>query len=74
MSKKQQPKNNFKQFAKYSGIAIQMGLTIYLASELGNWLDKTYNNTEQLYKKIVTLVGVFLAMASVILQVIKNSK
>lgn len=70
----QGPSKKYKDFAKYSGIAIQMGLTIYLASLLGEWLDQKYNNTEQLYTKIVTLVGVFVAMGSVILQVSKNSK
>lgn len=70
----QEPSRKLKDFAKYSGIAIQMGLTIYLASLLGDWLDQKYNNTEQLYTKIVTLIGVFVAMTSVILQVTKNSK
>lgn len=73
MSQNPSPKK-LKEFVKYSGIAIQMGLTIYLASLLGEWLDEKYSNTDGLYKKIITLIGVFIAIASVILQVSKHSK
>ncbi|XCF06540.1 AtpZ/AtpI family protein [Tamlana crocina] len=47
-----------------------MGLTIYLGSKLGEWLDVKFNNSNQLYYKIVTLLSVFLAMFAVIKQVI----
>lgn len=48
-----------------------MGLTIYLGSLLGEWLDQKYPNDNQLYTKICTLVAVFGAMLSVIIQVTK---
>lgn len=48
-----------------------MGLTIYLGSKLGEWLDVKYNNQNQLYYKIVSLIAVFIAIASVIFQVLK---
>ena len=48
-----------------------MGLTIYLGSKLGEWLDVKFNNQDQLYYKIVSLVAVFVSMASVIFQVLK---
>ncbi|MCH4552087.1 AtpZ/AtpI family protein [Aestuariibaculum sp. L182] len=47
-----------------------MGLTIYLGSKLGEWLDYKFDNSDQLYYKIVTLLAVFLAMFSVIRQVL----
>lgn len=47
-----------------------MGLTIYLGSKLGEWLDVKFNNTNQLYYKIVTLIAVFIAMYTVIKQVL----
>ena len=47
-----------------------MGLTIYLGSKLGEWLDVKFENANQLYYKIVTLLAVFLAMFSVIRQVL----
>ncbi|RBP34645.1 hypothetical protein DFR65_101542 [Oceanihabitans sediminis] len=48
-----------------------MGLTIYLGSKLGEWLDVKFNNTDQLYYKVVTLIAVFVSMGSVIFQVLK---
>lgn len=52
-------------------MAIQMGLTIYLGSKLGEWLDVKFNNSNQLYFKIVSLIAVFMAIFSVIYQVLK---
>ncbi len=50
-----------------------MMVIIYLGSLLGEWLDGKYPNENEWYTKICTLVAVFLAMASVIIQVIKIS-
>ncbi len=55
-------------------MAFQMGLTIYLGSKLGEWLDNKYPNDNQLYTKVCTLVSVFLAIFSIIVQVTKLSK
>ncbi len=51
-----------------------MGVTIYLASLLGEWLDKKFENEDNLYLQICTLVGVFIAMYAVIREVLKISK
>lgn len=59
------------KYIRFTSIALQMGLTIYLGSKLGEWLDVKFDNQNQLYYKIVTLIAVFLAMFSVIYQVIK---
>jgi len=48
-----------------------MGLTIYLGSKLGAWLDLKLDNQDQLYYKIVSLLAVFIAIFSVIKQVTK---
>ncbi|CAM1369836.1 putative F0F1-ATPase subunit Ca2+/Mg2+ transporter [Tenacibaculum sediminilitoris] len=73
MSKNPQ-KKPLNKFIRFSGIALQMGLTIYLGSLLGEWLDQKYPNDNQLYTKICTLVAVFGAMFSVIIQVTKLTK
>jgi len=70
-SKKKPP---LKAFAKYSGIAFQMGITIYLGSVLGQWLDEKYENQDELFSKVVTLLAVFLSMYLVIKQVVRDSK
>lgn len=67
-------RKQLKNYAKFSGIAIQMLVTIYLGSLLGEWLDGKYTNGNELYTKICTLAAVFLAMFSVIVQVTNFSK
>lgn len=69
MTKK--PKRQLNKFVRFTSIGLQMGLTIYLGSKLGEWLDVKFNNQDQLYYKIVSLVAVFVSMASVIFQVLK---
>ena len=53
-------KNN-KRWAILSGIAIQMGVTIYLFTKLGAWLDLNYNLSGKKYTILLTLVGVLYA-------------
>ena len=67
-------KNRLKNFAVFSGVAIQMGAIIYGGSLLGEWLDVKNNFTEPFYAKWITLVAVFLSIAGVIIQVTKLSK
>ncbi|MFD0992673.1 AtpZ/AtpI family protein [Tenacibaculum geojense] len=66
-----QKKKPLNKYIQFSGIAIQMGITIYLGSILGKWLDVTFVNADELNTKICTLAAVFLAMYSVIRQVTK---
>lgn len=71
-----QPKSDrpFKAYAKYSGLAVQMGLTIYLGSLLGEYLDEQQGVTNGIYSKFVTLAAVFLSIFVVIRQVTRMSK
>ena len=69
----QDPKKQLNPYIRFSSIAIQMGVTIYLGSLLGAWLDVKFNSSNQLYYKIVTLFSVFIAMFAVIKQVLKIS-
>ncbi|MFC7446031.1 AtpZ/AtpI family protein [Mesoflavibacter profundi] len=66
-SNKKQP----NKYIRFTSIALQMGLTIYFGSKLGEWLDQKYNTTNQIYYKVITLIAVGVAMFSVIYQVIK---
>ena len=52
-------------------MAFQMGGIIYLGSLLGSWLDVKFENENQFYFKVLTLVAVFLAMYTVIKKVHK---
>lgn len=64
-------KKPLNKYVRFTGIAFQMGGTIYLGSLLGAWLDGKFSNEHELYTKIVTLLAVFVAMYAVISQVIK---
>ncbi len=64
-------KKPLNKYVRFTGIAFQMGGTIYLGSLLGNWLDVKFPNEHELYTKICTLAAVFAAMFAVISQVIK---
>lgn len=66
----QKQKKPLNPYVRFTTIALQMGLTIYLGSKLGEWLDVKFDNENQLYYKIVTLCSVFIAIFAVIRQVI----
>lgn len=64
-------KSQLKNYAKFSGIAVQMCVIIYLGNVLGKYLDVKIPNNEEYFAKGVTLFAVFLSMYLVISQVIK---
>ncbi|QSE98346.1 AtpZ/AtpI family protein [Fulvivirga lutea] len=72
-SNPREPKQ-YNSFLKYTGLAIQMGVVIYLGNLLGVYLDEKYENVNGLYEKLVTLVTVFLSIIMVIRQVIGDSR
>jgi len=75
MSQQKLPKSsgkNLRTAAKFSGIALQMGLTIYLGNLLGTWLDAAYVKT--FWETTCTLAAIFLSVYLVIHQAIKLSK
>jgi len=53
-----QKKNSINKFIRFSGIGIQIGVTMYLAAYFGKKLDAYYGNE----KKIMTLVFIVFAM------------
>ncbi|WP_245925571.1 AtpZ/AtpI family protein [Algibacter marinivivus] len=52
-----------------SGIAIQMGVTIYVFVMLGKWLDSKFNDGNKLFIIIATLLGVAVSLYVVLKQV-----
>lgn len=69
---KEKQSNPLKNWARFSTIALQMGVTIYLGNLLGRWLDKTLDTA--FMESIVTLLAVFLSMYIVIKAVIHLNK
>lgn len=62
--------NRFRSAMKYSGIAIQMALTIILFNFFGEKLDLHFG--KEWIGQLATVFGVFIAMASIIVQVMKE--
>ena len=67
----QKPKKQLKQIAALSGIAIQMGLTIYLFVILGKWLDTKVESSGKAFLVIFTLLGVGISLYVVLKQINK---
>ena len=60
-----------KQIAALSGIAIQMGVTIYLFVIFGKWLDASFNPSGKAFLIIFTLLGVGISLYAVLKQINK---
>lgn len=73
MSEQRTPKGLLK-YIRFTGMGLQMGITIWLGSLLGAWLDQRLHVENQLFYKGVTMFAVFGSIFSFIRQVIKISK
>lgn len=71
MEPEKKPSNNWLALIN---IPFQMGLIIFAFSYLGGWLDEKYQNSSEIYFKILTLLGVFVAIFQVIRQVNQINK
>ncbi|MFD0990575.1 AtpZ/AtpI family protein [Mariniflexile jejuense] len=71
MNKEQKPKKQLKNAVVLTGVAIQMGITIYLFVLLGKWLDSKYFEGGKLFLIIGTLLGVAISLY-VVLQQLKK--
>jgi len=69
MSKKDpSPNKPLKNALVLTGVAIQMGVTIYLFVLLGKWLDTTYNDGKSMYVAFSTIAGVGVSLYAVVKQ------
>ena len=70
-NKDSSPKKPLKNALILTGVAFQMGATIYLFVLLGKWLDTTYNNGESTYVAFTTIAGVGVSLYLIIKQLNK---
>ena len=70
-NEKQNQKKQLKQIAALTGIAIQMGITIYLFVILGKWLDTKYGDSSKVFLIVFTLLGVAISLYAVLQQIKK---
>lgn len=64
-----EPKNPLRKWAVFTGIAFEMGAIIAVGVILGQWLDGKYPNEYATFTIIFSLLGVFIALYTVIKQV-----
>lgn len=70
---KQEPKTkNVNNFLKFSGMGIQMALTIAIFAGIGYWLDGKYESKQPYWTAGLSLIGVFAGIYSVIRQLPKE--
>ena len=62
MSNNNSPKKPLKNALILTGVAFQMGVTIYLFVLLGKWLDTVYNNGDRAYIIVSTFAGVGISL------------
>ena len=63
--------NSLKNIAIFTGIAAQMGITIFLGAYFGKWLDVKYPADKKWFTMIFTISGVVISLYSVIKQLNK---
>ncbi len=51
-----------------------MGLIIFVSFKIGSWLDTFYPSPKIVYYKLITIIGVFLALYNVYRQIQDISK
>ncbi|UMB53271.1 AtpZ/AtpI family protein [Lutibacter sp. A64] len=64
-------KRQLNKYLQLTGVAMQMGVTIYLGVYFGKWLDAYFQTTNKIYTIILTLFALFASIWSVLAQ-LKN--
>lgn len=57
------------QAAILSGIAVEMGVVIYLSARGGMWLDGHFQTDKRLFTALCTILGVALSLWMVLRQI-----
>jgi len=69
MENNNQEKKSANKWLALINIPIQMGVIIFLFHKLGFWLDENYPSEKVYYYKLLTILGVFVALYNVYRQV-----
>ncbi|MFC4633796.1 AtpZ/AtpI family protein [Dokdonia ponticola] len=69
---KNKEKKALKNWAVFSSIGLQMGLTIFLGNVLGAWLDQKFETS--FLEETTTLIAVFASMFLIIYRVNRLNK
>ena len=64
-------KKQLRKFAQLSGVAFQMGVTIYLGAYFGKKLDIYFETSNKIFTLILTLAALLISLYSIIQQLKK---
>ncbi len=73
-NKPKKPEKPLNNYARFSGIAIQMFVIIAIGTFVGVKLDEKFPNKHNLYTLVLSLSSVILAIVSAIRRIIAASK
>ena len=62
---KENPKKQRNKYLALTGIGFQMGITIWLFSYLGKWLDAKYPHQTKIYTLIFVVLGVVISLYAI---------
>lgn len=65
MKKGTTPEKQRNRLLALTGIAFQMGITIYLFVFLGKWLDEKFPQDFRLYTMVFTILGVAISLYAI---------
>ncbi len=67
----QKQKKSLNKYIRFTGIAFQLGATIYLAAYLGKWLDTKFLMQKKLFTLGFILIGLIASIWSIVKQLNK---
>lgn len=68
---KPQKKKQLNKYLQLTGVAFQMGITIYLGAYFGKWLDSHFQTSNKIFTIIGTLLAMIISIWSVLIQLKK---
>jgi len=63
-----------KDYAFYSGLGVQLMVTILLFAGIGYYLDEQYLSMKPLFTIIFTLLGIVIGLITIIRQILRKQR
>jgi len=67
----QKQKKSLNKYVRFTGIAFQLGATIYLAAYIGKWLDNKFLMEKKIFTLVLILIGLIASIWSIVKQLDK---
>ncbi len=64
----QKQKKSLNKYVRFTGIAFQLGATIYLAAYVGKWLDNKFLMEKKIFTLVLILIGLIVSIWSIVKQ------